>query len=304
MSLINKALGAVSTVKQVSQWAENISSGSIFNWNGPKGGETAKGAAPTNAQFFQGADRDWRVKLSLPKGYESSQIMAPLKATGGFMFPFTPQIAIQHSANYQTMDPVHNNYPFLSYQNSRVDSMSITGDFFCEDATEAAYWVAAVHYLRSVTKMVFGEAGENAGAPPPVVKLNGYGDYVFKNVPVVVTQFSVDLSKDVDYIATGIGGAPKSPATASSPNNLLSKIPGIGEAQNALNNAKNMLPKSFKGGAASNSDGGAGQGVAWAPTKSTITVTVQPLYSRETVRQFSLDKFVKGEYVVKGTGYL
>jgi hypothetical protein len=43
------------------------------------------------------------------------------------------------------------------------------------------------------------------------------------------------------------------------------------------------------------------QGVAWAPVKSTITVTVQPLYSREQVRNFSLDRFIKGDYVL-GSG--
>ena len=267
MSLIDKALGVVSTVKKVSQLGEKLG----IKANLPPGAEPSKGGTTANAQFFQGADRDWRVKLSLPKGYESSPIMAPLAATGGFMFPFTPQITMQHSANYQTMDPVHNNYPFLSYQNSRVDSMTITGDFFCEDASEAAYWVAAVHYLRSVTKMVFGEGGADAGAPPPVVKLNGYGDYVFKNVPVVVTQFSVDLSKDVDYIATGLAAS----KTESAPSEKNTTI--------------NSEPKA---------------GVSWAPTKSTITVVVQPLYSRETVRQFSLDKFIKGEYVAKGSGYL
>ena len=46
------------------------------------------------------------------------------------------------------------------------------------------------------------------------------------------------------------------------------------------------------------------QGVTWVPVRSTINVTVQPLYSREQVRQFSLDSFVKGEYVFKGSGYL
>ena len=40
----------------------------------------------------------------------------------------------------------------------------------------------------------------NAGTPPPIVLLNGYGDYVFKNVPVVIINFSVDLPTDVDYI--------------------------------------------------------------------------------------------------------
>jgi hypothetical protein len=78
--------------------------------------------------------------------------MRPLSETNGFVFPFTPTIMMQHSATYQPMTPVHNNYPFLSYENSKVDAMTITGQFFCEDSVEAAYWIAAVHYLKSVTK--------------------------------------------------------------------------------------------------------------------------------------------------------
>ena len=37
-------------------------------------------------------------------------------------------------------------------------------------------------------------------------KLNGYGEYVFKNVPCVVTSFNVDLPQDVDYMKTNIQG--------------------------------------------------------------------------------------------------
>ena len=36
---------------------------------------------------------------------------------------------------------------------------------------------------------------------------NGYGDYTFNNVPVIVTNFQFDLKKDVDYISTGLGGS-------------------------------------------------------------------------------------------------
>jgi len=56
-----------------------------------------------------------------------------------------------------------------------------------------------VHFFRSATKMFYGESSER-GAPPPIVKLNGYGDYVLKNVPVVITQMTVDLNNQVDYI--------------------------------------------------------------------------------------------------------
>jgi hypothetical protein len=86
-----------------------------------------------------------------------------------------------------------------------VDSIAITGEFIVENAEEAKYWIAAVHYLRAVTKMAYGNTSFQ-GSPPPVVRLNGYGDFVLKNVPVVVTNFNVDMPADVDYIhVPGIG---------------------------------------------------------------------------------------------------
>ena len=47
-----------------------------------------------------------------------------------------------------------------------------------------------------------------------------------------------------------------------------------------------------------------GTGVTHVPVKSTITVTVQPVYSRETVRQFNLQEFVKGNYIKGSGGYI
>jgi hypothetical protein len=161
----------------------------------------------SSAQFAKSSGFDWRVKLSLPNDmlYESSPLLAPLVTTGGFTFPYTPSVVFQHSADYNAMQPVHTNYPFFSYEGSKVDSIMLTGNFHVQNALEARYWVACLHYLRSVTKMYYGQGSENQGNPPPVVRLNGYGDYVFKSVPVIIQTFSLDMGAEVDYIATGLG---------------------------------------------------------------------------------------------------
>lgn len=164
----------------------------------PKGAEAAKrGAAKAS---MSSSVIDWRVRLSLPEGFESSPVLRPLEKTKGLIFPYTPSINMVHSAAYNTLAPIHNNYPFLAYENSKVEEISINADFYVEDSSEAEYWLAAVHYLRSVTKMDYGTKG--TGSPPPVVKLYGYGDYVFNGAPVVIKQFSLEMPKDVDYIAT------------------------------------------------------------------------------------------------------
>jgi hypothetical protein len=171
------------------------------------------GANPNNDGSFTagswdtGTNADWRVRISLPPGgaFSSSSILAPLKETQSAMvFPYTPQVFITHSANYNALQPTHSNYPFHIYTSSQVDQFTITGEFTVENSKEAEYWIAAVHFLKSVTKMAYGDSS-NKGSPPPVVKLNGYGDYVFNNVPVIIQNFNVTLPSDVDYIPAGVG---------------------------------------------------------------------------------------------------
>ena len=118
-------------------------------------------------------DRDWRVKLSLPDNFTNSKLIEPLKATGGMMFPYTPTIILSHTANYNQIAPIHNNYPFFAYQNSQVDQLVITGQFYSQNSIEAEYWVGCLHYLRSVTKMNYGQDKQGKGNPPPIVLLNG-----------------------------------------------------------------------------------------------------------------------------------
>lgn len=216
----------------------------------------------------QDEEKDWRLRLSLPTIFrDNSQnpndLLAPLNKTNGLVFPYTPTVLVSQSANYQSIHPVHTNYPYYSYQNSQVDQMTITADFFVQNAAEARYWVACIHYLRSVTKMNFG-VDEDAGQPPPVVRLNGYGDYVFNNVPVIVNSFQFDMPKDVDYISTAVG-ATTPPVTdfdiASTP-------------------------------------------TSWAPATSIITVAVTPQYSRTKQSRFSLNDFIKDGYIGKGGGFI
>jgi hypothetical protein len=217
-------------------------------------------------------DQDWRVSLSMPQSIRTMidgpepTLLDPLKATDNkLVFPYTPTILASHSANWNPMQPVHTNYPFYAYENSRVDQLTITAHFYVQTEQDARYWVAAVHYLRSMTKMHYGQS-PNKGAPPPVVKLNGYGDFTFKNVPVIITNFQFDLKEDIDYISTKITTGKQAVDT----------------------------------GDAVASTGGT---YAWAPTESMITVGVVPQYSRTKQAQFDLKDFVKNGGTT-GSGFI
>jgi len=170
----------------------------------PNGAERSSRGSSVSAQFSDAVkQKDWRVKISNDFIYTNNPVMDPLTQTGGLIFPYLPTITMSHSASYETIATSHTNYPFYAYKSSQVDDITITGQFTVQSEEEARYWLAAVHFLRTVTKMYFGQ-GSNLGNPPPICKLDGYGDFVYNNVSVVVKSFSVNLDKEVDYLAAQI----------------------------------------------------------------------------------------------------
>jgi hypothetical protein len=143
---------------------------------------------------------DWRIRIDTDWNlFKGNVLFQQLANTGGVVFPYLPTITLSTKANYTTVDPVHNNYPFQAYKNSMVEDITITGEFGCETETDAAYWIAAMTFFKTATKMFFGSS-ENAGNPPIICNLSGYGASVFNRVPIVIKSFSVDFKDDVNYI--------------------------------------------------------------------------------------------------------
>ena len=225
----------------------------------------------------RGDKTDWRVRLQVPEGpltqffdFANNPILKPLQASNGIFWPLTPAVVIQHSANYNAMDQVHSNYPHQAYQNSQVDSLNIIGEFPVQNSDDAKHWVATVNFLRTATKMFFGsDDGLNGlkGNPPPIMHLFGYGDHMFNRIPVVINTFNVELRPGIDYISTkqtqvGYGAGYVDP-------NLAAAVE-------------------------------AGTSQTWAPTLSNISVLVTPIYSRDSIKNFSMKKFVNGELNGKG----
>lgn len=177
---------------------------SIRRRNIPAGAELANNNS-VNARFVSSdtsAGLDWRVKISVPitGDYRTSPILSPLASTDyKVVFPLTPQLAITHTANYDAMTLTHTNYPFHAYSNSMIEEITITAEFPVENETDGAYFLAVIHFFRSMTKMAYGET-TNKGAPPNLAKLSGYGDFVLPNVPIAVRSFTNAFDGQVDYI--------------------------------------------------------------------------------------------------------
>jgi hypothetical protein len=316
MSILGNALKTAAVGAALGA-ASNLLS-QVRSMNIPKGGEPIKPSAPSTATY--GDDpTDWRVRLSIPPMkifQDKPATIKPLIDAGGLIFPYTPTISINHSANYTDQPIVHQNYQFVTYQHSRVSDIQIVGDFPVEDAVQAQYWLATVHFLRTVTKMFTGSSPDS-GNPPPILLFNAYGDFVFKNIPVVVKSFSITLPKEVDYIKT----------------NLMENIIQNNDNEMDLNNPTNklsfesMLKAGVKNAFANTQAGRIGASLLGAvdkfnngrprsaalspskksksneshvPTQSSITITVMPVYSRTKVREFNLQKFLNGGYVDQG----
>ena len=233
----------------------------------------------SRAKWSSRSDKtDWRVRLQVPNGplrqffdFENNPLMKPLSDSNGIFWPLTPAMVIQHSANYNAMDMVHSNFPHQAYQNSQVDQINIIGEFPVQNYEDAKHWVATVNFLRTATKMFFGtEEGSSGlkGNPPPIMHLYGYGDNMFNKVPVVINTFNVELRPGIDYISTKQEASPYRQLTGPDAGFYLN---GTGESQ------------------------------SWAPTLSNISVLVTPIYSRDSVKNFSMKKFVNGELNGKGT---
>ena len=222
---------------------------------------------------------DWRVRLQVPDrsplqkffDFDNNPLMAPLAESRGIFWPLTPAVVIQHSANYNALAQTHSNFPFQAYQNSQVDQMNIIGEFPVQNSEDAKHWVATVNFLRTATKMFFGnDDGDGLkGNPPPIMHLYGYGDHMFHKVPVVINSFNVELRPGIDYISTKQTNTP----------------------YKQLNGADAGFDQSVI----------AGESQTWAPTLSNISVLLTPIYSRESIKNFSMKKFVRGELNGKGT---
>lgn len=153
----------------------------------------------TPIQILPGDKNDWRVRITCQWNIFDSPMFKVLEETGGVVWPYLPNITVSTKAEYNSITPTHSNYGVYSYKNSVIDDIQISGEFSCETATDAAYWIAATTFFKTATKMFFGQ-GNYAGNPPIVCHLKGYGDSVFPRVPVIIKAFSVDFKDDVNYI--------------------------------------------------------------------------------------------------------
>lgn len=283
----------------------------------PGGASSIAKEAP-NIGFSQGpgqsnataaGEDDWRVRLSLADNAQIfykdptsnyNSILSPLVETNGVVWPYLPAINYSHNANYTTQQLTHSNYAQQFYNSSEVSEITISGDFTVQSAEEGQYLMAVIYFLRSATKMFFGQ-GSNVGNPPPILFLDGYGSHYFPHVPCVLTGFTHGLKDDVDYIQvpisqTSLEEVAQEPIDAS-----------IGSVQLTAEEQKYVpsLLRSNKAASATKLQYRTITTTTRVPTASTISVTLRPVYSRKNIHdRFNLNDFAQGKLIAdKNRGF-
>lgn len=180
--------------------------------------KVGKGARPedppgTQLKFFDknGGDKllnvDNRVKIRVPAAYTRGLLTGGpyrvLTTLTGIIFPYTPAISYEYKADYVAQTPSHTNFGLNFYNRSSVGSISIQGKFTVQNSKDAAAYLSTIHLLKALTRMKTGNDGNSAGSPPPVCRLDAYGDYMIKNVPVAITSFRIELPESIDYYTLG-----------------------------------------------------------------------------------------------------
>lgn len=216
---------------------------------------------------------DWRVRISLPPSspvLKNNPLLSTLSQPGrpsGLVFPYTPNITVTHNARYQEQALTHSNYKNYFYEGSDVSAINIVGDFTVQNHDDALYLLASIFFLRTCTKMFFGKDA-NAGNPPPIVFLDGYGDFYLPHVSCVVTSFQHTMPADVDYVEVKYSAGSQ-----------------YAEANGATSSAS--------------------QQIARLPTTSQLNVTLQPIYSRTNIANtMNLTEFSQGKLLRNKGGFL
>lgn len=133
--------------------------------------------------------------------------MSILSETNGIIFPYTPTITYKQNPLWQNQDLTHSIQQYYYFTATESAEISITGRFTVQNAKEGRYMLAVFHFLRSYSKMHFGVSDPKRGLPPPILILDGYGDYMFNQLPIIIRQWNMDFPNDVDYIRVSTGSA-------------------------------------------------------------------------------------------------
>lgn len=250
--------------------ARLLSSANVFNIssNSPAG-QALSSFQSNDTAIIPQQKTDRRARLSPRAGVfdqliTGSGIMSPLRDTYGLMFPITPTISENVEVNYEQYDVAHSLMPIQAYKSGGQKTITVDATFIAQTDIEARYCLACIHFIRSFSKMNFGDNDPNAGTPPPVLVFNAYGEAMYNNIPVVISNANFTWPNDVDYVYT---------------------------------TAKNGFSVSSRNVTSMVADG-------WVPSRFSISLTLTVQHTPSRLRKFNLASFRNGNLLTGNGGWI
>ena len=119
-----------------------------------------------------------------------------------FNFPFTPNITVLQSSAYSEYSLTHTNFQQRAFDMSSNAELTLVAPVIVRSDEEAESVIKGAQFFRAAMKMTFAN-DPNPGLPPPVLRLNAYN--LYKNVPVLIRDFTWNLENNIDYVTTASG---------------------------------------------------------------------------------------------------
>jgi hypothetical protein len=257
---------------------------------------------------------DWRFRVQLSSHPDVNYlyrapdaaygILRPLIKTDGVIFPYTPSITMTQTATYNSYNPTHSNFRGHWYQGSQQGDIIVNATFTAQDTSEAEYMLAVMHFFRAASKMFYGQNDNRRGTPPPLLYLNGLGEYQFNEHPCLLSMVTYTLPDNVDYIKTS-----NTASATYQPQGRTSAGSGYESWGSKITRLITGGLEDFLSGGAptiSNFTGINGvtkitDGATYVPTQLQIQLNFLPVNTRQQVSQeYSSADFASGKLLKKG----
>jgi hypothetical protein len=173
------------------------------------GGVPQSSTQPTPEDKKKYRKVDYRARLQLFKKFgekffaDDNNVLTPLKANRGVVFPYTPNLYIARQTEYGEMAFKGANYPIYAYVQSRPPIIPIIATFTASTQEEAMYSLAAWRFFNVLTQSDFGlnaVAQGVYGRPPPILEFSYMGPFGFDRVPVILNDFNVIFGNNVEMV--------------------------------------------------------------------------------------------------------
>lgn len=143
------------------------------------------------------------IAIRQTKAQETQRTLDAAQGDYYVEFATSPEMSESGSVMYAEISDIRAAASILWYQGTPSRNFSINAKLVSRTRDEAAYNARIIHVLKSwrMPETLRGQGGIGKGTPT-VLYLQGYGD-MYKDIPVVMTDLSIEFPSEHDYIRAG-----------------------------------------------------------------------------------------------------